>query len=181
MTKKPMRGVRLMMAAAFSLAFSGAAMAADSLFTWDDLQSLKIYHAYSASDGHSYIEEIKIPASVKTIGNAPAELYFDLKPQAIRIGRSKSGALIDWHYAGDSRHIIVPMQGDIVFDLGDGKMFHLKPGEAILAEDWTGKGHRSGCYSDTKPTCVALDILVDANPREMPLRAPPAPEKTAVR
>jgi hypothetical protein len=174
MTKTGMRALGLGLATAFSLAVSGAAMAADSLFNWDDLHNLKIYHGYSASDGKSYIEEVNIPATEKVIGTSAAQLYFDLKPQIMRIGRSKVGELMTWHYAGDSRHLIIPMQGDIVFDLGDGKLVHIHPGEAILAEDWTGKGHRSGCWSDTKPTCVAIDVLVDANPKDMPLRAPPS-------
>lgn len=152
-----------------------AASAADSLLTWNDLHVLKIYHAYSAADGKSYIEEIPIPAQERQSGGKLAQIYFDLKPQALRIARSESGSMIDWHYAGDSRHLIIPMQGDLVFDTGDGKMFHLKAGEAILAEDWTGKGHRSGCDAVNKKTCVVIDILVDSNPRAMPLVAAPKP------
>jgi hypothetical protein len=150
-----------------------SAQAADSLFDWDDLKALKIYHAYSASDGRTYVEEISIPASEVTNGTGKAQMYFDLTPQKVKIGRSKSGAMYDWHYAYDSRHLIIPLQGDIVFDIGDGKLFHLHPGEAILAEDWTGKGHRSGCLSATKPTCVGIDMLLEPNPHAIPLRAPP--------
>jgi hypothetical protein len=151
-----------------------AAKAADSLLTWDDLAALKIYHAYSANDGHSYIEEISLPSAKKEIGGDAAYMYFDVKPQSIKIGRSTTGSMIDWHYAGESRHLIIALQGDIVFDLGDGKLFHLKTGEAILAEDWTGKGHRSGCEAINKRTCVVIDLLVEPNPRVIPLRQPPA-------
>jgi quercetin dioxygenase-like cupin family protein len=156
-----------------ALVLAAPAAAADSLFTWSDLAALKVYHAYSASDGLSYIEEIAVPAQVRASGGKSAQIYFDLKPQAMRIARSATGSMIDWHYAGDSRHLIIPMQGDMVFDLGDGKLFHVKPGEAILAEDWTGKGHRSGCLNATQATCVVIDVLVDANPKAVPLQAPP--------
>ncbi len=163
------------MAAAFMSAatLASAASPVDSLFSWDDLSALKIYHAYSANDGHTYVEVISIPASQTQPANTSSESYFDLKPQVVRIGRGKSGALVSWHYAYESRHLIVPLQGDIVFDLDDGKMLHVHPGEAILAEDWTGRGHRSGCISDTKRTCVGLDILLEPNPHTMPLRDPP--------
>lgn len=170
--KRPLATVLGCMAAA-GLSLATPALAADSLLSWSDLNVLKLYHAYSASDGRSYIEEISVPAQQRQSGGSSAQIYFDLKPQALRIARSASGSMIDWHYAGDSRHLIVPMQGDMVFDLGDGKLFHVKPGEAILAEDWTGKGHRSGCLADHQPTCVVFDILVDANPKAMPLQAPP--------
>jgi hypothetical protein len=150
------------------------AAAADSLFSWTSLEALKMYHAYSASDGRTYIEQITVPASVRQVGGSSAEEYLHIKPQEMVIARAKAGVLADWHYAGASRHIIIPLEEEIVFDTGDGKLFHLKPGEAILAEDWTGKGHRSGCWSDTKPTCAVMDILFDANPRALPLRPPPS-------
>ena len=151
-----------------------AARAVDSLLNWDDLHVLKVYHAYSASDGRTYVEEIAVPSAEANSGGKPAWLYFDLKPQQLRIGRSKSGEMVDWHYAGAMRHLIITLQGDIVFDLGDGKPLHLRPGEAILAEDWTGKGHKSGCQAQDQPTCVGIDILFEPNPKAVPLRDPPA-------
>lgn len=152
------------------------ANAADSLLTWTDLQKLTVYHVYSASDGKSYVEEIAIPAQdTASFENSRAQTYFDFKnPHEVRIGRGKQGAMFDWHWALDYRHLIIPMQGDLFFDIGDGRTLTLKPGEAILAEDWTGKGHRSGCAaSKTNATCVGLDILIDPNPHALPLRNPP--------
>ena len=154
------------------------APAADNLFTWTDLNFIKIYHAYAASDGKSYVEEIAIPAyETASFANSKAQTYFDFKePKNIRIGRGAQGAMFEWHGAVEYRHLIVPLQGDLFFDLGEGRTLNLKPGEAILAEDWTGRGHRSGCApSKTQATCVGMDILIDANPRAMPLRAPPKP------
>jgi quercetin dioxygenase-like cupin family protein len=152
---------------------AASAETVDSLLSWDDLRALKIYHAYSASDGRTYVEVISVPSSEKQSGGAAAQMYFDLKPQQLRIGRSKSGVISEWHYAGEMRHLIITLQGDIVFDVGDGTLLHVRPGEAILAEDWTGKGHRSGCLSPTKATCAGIDILLEPNPRALPLRAPP--------
>jgi hypothetical protein len=151
-----------------------SALAADSMFDFKDLNIFKMYHAYSASDGKSYVEEISIPSAPGMTAGKPTQTYFDLKPQQVRIGRGTSGAILDWHGAPLSRHIIMPLQGDIFFDLGDGRTLTLKPGQAILAEDWTGRGHRSGCAeSKVNATCVGLDMLVDANPHAMPLRDPP--------
>lgn len=165
-----------LLAAAASLLSIAPAHAADNLFTWTDLRFIKVYHAYSASDGKSYLEEIAIPSyETDSFAKSKAQSYFDFKsPVEIRIGRAASGAMYEWHGAVEYRHLIIPMQGNIFFDLGEGRTLELKPGEAILAEDWTGRGHRSGCAeSKTQATCVGLDILIDKNPREMPLRAPP--------
>lgn len=157
---------------------SASANAADSLLTWDDLRALKIYHAYAASDGKSYLEEISIPSQETTHKSGAAlQTYFNMQtPHQITIGRGVQGAMFEWHGAVDYRHLIIALQGEMFFDLGDGRTLNLKPGEAILAEDWTGRGHRSGCSpSKVKATCVAMDILMDPNPRAIPLRSPPKP------
>ena len=175
-----MRSLRRLLSvavSAFGLVVATAAWAAepvDSLLTTQDLSQLKMYHAYSASDGRTYIETMNVPAQEKHINGTTGWLYLSVKPAQVNIGLS-TNFLGDWHYAGAMRHIIVPLQDEIAFDVGDGKIFYLKPGEAILAEDWTGKGHRSGCDAVNKQTCVVIDILVDANPRAMPLVAPPKP------
>ena len=166
-----------LLAATISMMATVPAQAADSLLTWRDLKFIKVYHAYAASDGKSYVEEIDIPAyETDGFANTKSQTYFDFKqPVEIRIGRSAQGAMFEWHGAVEYRHLIVPMQGNIFFDLGEGRTLELTPGEAILAEDWTGRGHRSGCApSKTHLTCVGLDILIDKNPHAMPLRAPPA-------
>lgn len=149
--------------------------AADSLVTFSDLRGMKIYHVYSANDGKSYLEEVYIPSTEKA-GSAgtPQQMYFDLKPVAVRIARAAQNGIFTWHWATENRHLIIPQQGSLYFDLGDGRTLNLKPGEAIYAEDWTGRGHRSGCAaSKTQLTCVAIDILIDVNPHTMPLRDPP--------
>lgn len=154
------------------------AQAADSMLDWKDLNFVRIYHAYSANDGKSYLEEIPIPA-MPSVGKSgtPVQTYFNFKePHQVVIGRAVQGAMFEWHGAVEYRHLIIPLQGDTFFDLGDGRTLNLKPGEAILAEDWTGRGHRSGCApSKTQMTCVGIDILIDPNPHAMPLRAPPQP------
>lgn len=177
MAKHLHRKLAALFAGALGLTAMTPASAADSLFTWSNLRGIKIYHVYAASDGKSYLEEITVPSS-ESVSRAgpPAQQYFDLKPIEVKIGRAQQGAIFEWHWAVDYRHLIIPQQGNIFFDLGDGRTLELKAGEAILAEDWTGRGHRSGCApSKVQLTCVAIDILIDANPRAIPLRAPPTP------
>ncbi|MDE1147218.1 MAG: hypothetical protein PW843_11435 [Azospirillaceae bacterium] len=152
---------------------AGTARAADSLFTWNDIYNLKIYHAYAASDGKSYVEEINVPAMRTKTLSGSSQTYFDLKPVEMRIARGVSGEMMDWHGAVEYRHLLIPLQGSLQFEMDDGRFLELKPGEAILAEDWTGHGHRSGCAASKNPTCVVIDIMVEPNPHSLPLRDPP--------
>jgi len=48
-------------------------------------------------------------------------------------------ATSDWIYpARDSRHLITVLKGKLVFDVGDGKLLHIKPGEACPRLDRQG-------------------------------------------
>ncbi|MET0365621.1 MAG: hypothetical protein ABW169_13310 [Sphingobium sp.] len=159
--------------------WSAAQAEVDSLLNWTDIDALKVYHVYAASDGKSYAEEMAVPAVIRQSGSGPTPTYFDLSDvYKVRIGRGKSGAIYEWHPAAEYRHLIIPLQGELFFDLGDGRTVTLKPGEAVYAEDWTGRGHRSGCApSKERTTCVAMDMLIDKNPKAMPLRSPPGAGK----
>ncbi len=64
------------------------------------------------------------------------------------------------------------LQGNIRFDIGDGKDHLVRPGEAILAEDWTGKGHRSGCDIRNKVDCVSVGAVIGPINKVYPLQDP---------
>ncbi len=93
--------------------------------------------------------------------------------QSVHLGTSTPKELSGWHYAND-QHFIMSLVGFLRFDTGDGKDYLLKPGQAVIAEDWTGKGHRSGCDPRNKGNCVAIDLVLGPIVKTYPLRTPPA-------
>lgn len=143
---------------------------ASSLFSWDGVTPTKVYHLYSGSDGLSHLETIDLPLMLGRDGNPR---FFAQNVSAAYIGSSPPKELGPWHYA-INQHLIISIQGNLQFDLGDGKEYLLRPGEAVLAEDWTGKGHRSGCDVRNKGRCVSIDIEVGPIARTYPLRTPPS-------
>jgi quercetin dioxygenase-like cupin family protein len=52
----------------------------------------------------------------------------------------KSGVVADWHTA-PRRQFIICLTGEAEFIAGSGDVRSLKPGDVILVEDTTGKGH----------------------------------------
>jgi hypothetical protein len=152
------------------IAGTSSVRAADSLLNWDGHEPVRIYHAYSASDGKSYIEQIDMPLQLGGYGSR--QLFNFENVLSVHVGTSQPHELSDWHYA-NNRHLIIPLQGNLRFDTGDGKEYLLRPGEAVLAEDWTGKGHRSGCDSRNKVACVAVDVTIGPINKVLPLRDPP--------
>lgn len=153
--------------------FAGTAVAAraeaDNLME-DFGENLIMYHMYSASDGKSYIEEMSVPAA-----RTPYDLmtYFDMPVQKVTIGHWPDGSEAPFHYAGH-KNLLIYLQGTQILTTGDGKEYHLKPGQAVLAEDWTGLGHTNRCVAKTKKkVCVLLQVTIDDLERKLPLRDPP--------
>ncbi len=146
------------------------ATVADSLLgTFGEI--LKMYHLYSASDGRSYIEVMGVPPMKTPIGLVT---YFDRQVRRVVIGHWKNGEFHDFHYAVN-QNLLIYLQGTQVITTGDGKEYRLEPGMAVLAEDWTGKGHTNRCVApDKQRVCLLLQITVGDIDKSLPLRPPPA-------
>jgi hypothetical protein len=143
---------------------------ADSLLdTFGEI--LKMYHLYSASDGRSYIEVMDVPPMKTPIGLVT---YFDRQVRRVVIGYWKDGEFADFHYAVN-QNLLIYLQGTQVITTGDGKEYRLEPGMAVLAEDWTGKGHTNRCVApDKAKVCLLLQITIGDIDKSLPLRPPPA-------
>jgi len=157
-------------AAPKTTAASGAAVTADSLLgTFGEI--LKMYHMYSASDGRTYIEVMDVPPMKTPIGLVT---YFDRQVRRVVIGHWEDGEFTDYHYAVN-QNLLIYLQGTQIITTGDGKEYRLEPGMAVLAEDWTGKGHTNRCVApDKQKVCLLLQITIGDIDKSLPLRPPPA-------
>ena len=61
--------------------------------------------------------------------------------------RMAAGASVDWHNA-PRRQYVITLAGGVEIGLGDGSLHRFGPGEGILAEDLTGKGHTTRAVGD---------------------------------
>jgi uncharacterized cupin superfamily protein len=94
--------------------------------------------------------------------------------QKVVIKSYPDGRVSEPHFAGH-KNFLIYLQGTQVMIMSDGKEFPLKPGMAVLAEDWTGKGHTYRCEAKTgKKVCLVVQLNIGELDRTMPLRAPPA-------
>ncbi len=98
---------------------------------------LKIARLYAGSDGESHFDDIELPMQARKDGRKtrtevlPARgiVFFDA-------GDS------DFHRA-PARQLVFVHEGQIEVIVGDGSSRVFKPGEVFLAEDLTGRGHKS--------------------------------------
>jgi quercetin dioxygenase-like cupin family protein len=98
---------------------------------------MKITRLYAGADGESHFEDIDIP--LKDIGgNEVRSETFKANGIIFR----ETGAKFDyaWHNA-PARQYVITLQGRAEIRVGDGTKRRFGPGDIMLAEDLTGKGH----------------------------------------
>jgi hypothetical protein len=165
-----MRLTRFLAAAlACAAVIPAAAQAAPDVLTGDFGPIVKWLHIYSASDGKTHIEEMPVPIEKGPYGMS---VLFAAKAEKFTIGYWPDGFQSEWHYA-THKNIILNLQGVQIIDIGDGKEHRLEPGVAVLADNWTGQGHRFRCEAKTgRHACVAIQATLGDLERRLPLDAP---------
>lgn len=114
---------------------------------------------------------MKVPVSDGSYGS---KVLFDRKVERVVWAYWPDGFQSDWHYATNT-NVLIYLQGTQVTDIGDGKEYRLYPGQAVLADNWTGKGHRFRCEAkEGKKACLVMQITVGGLEKTLPLR--PAPK-----
>jgi len=101
----------------------------------------RIWRVYSGADGESHVEETPLAMTPFTDtegahgeGTAPepaAGIVFRVSPP---------GYALDWHCA-PRRQYSITLAGQAEIQVGDGTVVRVGPGDVLLAEDLTGRGH----------------------------------------
>ena len=103
------------------------------------MKALRITRLYTGDDGHSHFEDVEVPLAdrggigwISQLGPATGV--------AFRV--TEGDYDFDFHCA-PRRQYIVNLDAAVEIELGDGTKRVFQAGEVLLAEDTTGRGHRS--------------------------------------
>ena len=95
-----------------------------------------IVRMYSGPDGESHFEEVA-PSFAPADGQDRTKVE---GAEGVSFGRAQPGYFLDWHNA-PRRQYVVTLAGQVEIGLGDGTVRRFGPGDVLLAEDLTGRGH----------------------------------------
>ena len=110
---------------------------------------VQIVRVYAGSDGESHFEDLT-PDQFGEIAN-------NLGTGPIKLTRFSSPHFSDYHNA-PRRQYVVSMSGIAEFEVGDGTVRRLYPGDVIVAEDLTGHGHISRNVGDESRISLAIPL-----------------------
>ena len=93
---------------------------------------MAVYRVYTGDDGQSHLEEISTPAPGHEFPHLRAkEVFFRCWPEDFAR---------DWHNSNERLYVFT-LSGQVEMGFGDGSKKVLGPGDVLLTEDHTGKGH----------------------------------------
>lgn len=100
---------------------------------------MRIVRIYAGADGHSHFVEREVSlAEAGAVGRVSAR-----QPATGVVFRETGGDYdYDWHNA-PARQYVIMLEGTVELEASDGEVRRLGPGDILLAEDTTGRGHRS--------------------------------------
>jgi quercetin dioxygenase-like cupin family protein len=98
---------------------------------------MAIIRVYAGSDGQSHFEEMEPRFEPRGDKSESAEL---IPGSGIVIRRFEANRSNPWHHA-PGRYAVFTLSGAVDIEIGDGTVRRLGPGDILIAEDLTGRGH----------------------------------------
>lgn len=100
---------------------------------------MRIHNIYADASGESHIRDVTIDwARSGPLG----KISDPVRVSSLAFRMTDGSYDLDWHNA-PRRQYIVNLEGSVEIITSDGESRVIGPGEIILAEDTSGKGHRS--------------------------------------
>ncbi|MGD2168371.1 MAG: hypothetical protein PVF63_09700 [Gammaproteobacteria bacterium] len=116
---------------------------------------------YSGADGETHFRdggslELILPGSAE---RADGDMYFHTMDGVARVmlTRLKAGMTEDWH-PSPQRMFVFGLEGEVEMTASDGTTRVVRPGEMLLLEDTSGRGHLTHVPGDVD--YVGLGVLI---------------------
>ena len=103
---------------------------------------MKVTRIYTGPDNESHFEDLEIPFR----GTSPDRRRSE-SLKAVEITFTESNSTMDWHPA-PCRQFVITLEGEAEIEIGDGTKRRFGPGDVLLAEDTTGRGHITRLLND---------------------------------
>ena len=107
-----------------------------------------IWRVYSGKDGQSHLEQVPLDMKpFKDHEGAYGEGSAMQAASGIAFRVAPPGYVLDWHCA-PRRQYSISLSGTAEIEVGDGTKARVGPGDVVLAEDLTGRGHVTRVVGD---------------------------------
>jgi quercetin dioxygenase-like cupin family protein len=136
---------------------AGAALVSLAIVLATHAQSRKpvtITRLYTGPDGETHIDDVEVKFTGGTPENQEAEM---VKASGVQLNRSPPGDFQDWHTA-PRRQYVITLSGRGELGTSDGHKMQLGPGQVLLVEDTTGKGHTTRALGNEDRVTIQIPL-----------------------
>jgi hypothetical protein len=113
------------------------------------MNMVQIVRVYSGNDGESHFEDLTPEQFAQIVNNlGQGDVNLNCRP---------SPSESDYHNA-PRRQYVVNLSGIAEFEVADGTVRRLHPGDVLVAEDLTGRGHIARSIGDEYRVSLAVPL-----------------------
>lgn len=115
---------------------------------------MHIVRVYTGDDGESHFQDIDVPLEDFGASGRMSELW---RGKGVIFREVSGDYALDYHTA-PRRQLVVNLTGSVEVEVGDGTVRRLGPGDILLAEDTSGRGHLSRAVDGAPRTCLFIPL-----------------------
>ena len=104
---------------------------------------MKIVRLYTGTDNESHFEDIEVEMNPQGV-----DLVSALQPAHGIMFRSSTTSHRSSYHCVPRRQYVITLSGQVEIETGDGTIRRFGPGDVMLAEDTTGRGHMTRVVGD---------------------------------
>ena len=120
---------------------------------------MKITRVYSGEDGESHFDDVEIPLEDKGVVGALSPLFAG---SGVIFRETDGDYDLDWHPAPRRQLVVMLSGGGVELEVASGETRRLQAGSVLLAEDTTGRGHKSRAIDAVPRVSLFLPLADDA-------------------
>jgi quercetin dioxygenase-like cupin family protein len=113
---------------------------------------MKVVRIYTGSDNQTHFQDLDVEAFATLaakVGDGP-----------VRLNQGPAKSSLDFHNAPRRQYVVI-MSGVTEVEIGDGTKRQLVPGDVLVAEDLTGKGHITRGVGEAPRVSLAVPLAAD--------------------
>jgi hypothetical protein len=114
---------------------------------------MKIVRLYTGADNESHFEDIELAMNPQVI-----DLVSALQPAHGVLFRSAPPSHRSSYHTVPRQQYVITLSGQVEIETGDGTVRRFGPGDVMLAEDTTGRGHLTRVVGDQPRDCVFIPL-----------------------
>ncbi len=116
---------------------------------------MRVTRIFTGPDDQSHFEDVEIPLRDLGAIGSMSEL---IPATGVVLRETGSEYDLDWHNAPRRQFVVMLSGGQVELEVGDGTKRRLGPGEILLAEDTTGRGHISRAVDDQPRVSIFITL-----------------------